>query len=192
MKKAIVLLILFAWAPVALAAHPPLTQTSNIPGLKRVYSEVIFSNSKRLLSTLTSAFRNRVDMSSPLAMEDIQCAMAKLGAGFAQDMMLNPPKGLSPDDIKGLPDAVAHYRALEEQFCRPPPGASVNRGEELVKLFIKRNTEGTSQAKSITKKYESRAEQLADDGSSVSAGQIALAVAIAVAILAKEAVPVLP
>jgi|GEM_PF-5245760 len=192
MLKAIALFLLLTWAPVALAADP-LTESTRIPGLRSSFSRIIYNNSKDLLVNLGRAFRNHVDMKTPLALNDIQCALAKLGAGFVQDMMLNPNPSLTPDDIKGLPDALAHYRALDAEFCGPPPGASTNRGAQLVALFIKRNTEGTPQAKGIHKKYEARAEHLEDnDGPELNSSQVAIAVAIAIAILAKEAVPVLP
>lgn len=193
LKKAIALFLLFTWAPVALAAPSPLTETSSIPGLRSLFSRIIYKNSQDLLVNLGRAFRNRVDMKTPLALEDIQCGLAKLGAGFVQDMMLNPNPDLTPDDIKGLPDALAHYRALEERFCRPPPGASVNRGAELVKLFIIRNTEGTPHAKGIQTKYAKSAVKLESTGGpELTSTQVAMAVAIAIAILAKESVPVVP
>lgn len=191
--KAIALILLLVWAPCALAAHPPLTESTRVPGLRGIFSSIIYKNSKELLVNLGRAFRNHVDMKTPLVTEDIQCALAKLGAGFVQDMMLNPNPSLTPDDIKGLPDALAHYRALENQFCGPPPGASTNRGADLVALFIKRNTAGTPQAKSIQTTYVKSAAKLeANGGPELTSTQVAIAVAIAVAILAKEAVPVLP
>ena len=192
MHKSVSLFLLFllAWPPpLALAHTAPLTDRTAIPGLRQVFARVVFENSARLLGTLQSAFRNHVNVGpkNPLTREEIECGLAKLAAGFVQDLMLNPPAGLTADDIKGLPDALAHYRAREAEWCRPPPGAPSNRGEELVKLFIKRNTEGMPQARAVTEKYSARAEKV--KGVDLTTGDVALAVAIALAIAAKEAVP---
>ncbi|QSQ24885.1 hypothetical protein JY651_08080 [Pyxidicoccus parkwayensis] len=191
MRKAISLFLLFllTWPPLALAGTPPLTEATPIPGLRQVFARVVFQNSARLLGTLQNAFRNHVNVGpkNPLVREEIECALAKLCAGFVQDMMLNPPSVLTPDDVKGLPDALAHYRAREAEWCRPPPGAPSNRGAELVALFIKRNTEGMPQARTVTEKYSARAEKV--KGADLTARDVALAVAVALAIAAKEAVP---
>ncbi|QSQ19290.1 hypothetical protein JY651_28585 [Pyxidicoccus parkwayensis] len=191
MRKALslFLLSLLVWPPVAAAALPPLTDTTPIPGLRQVFARVVFQNSSRLLGTLQNAFRNHVDVGpkNPLKREDIECALAQLGAGFIQDMMLNPPSVMTADDLKGLPDALAHYRAREAEWCRPPPGAPSNRGAELVKLWVKRNTEGMPQARAVTEKYAERAEKV--KGTEMTVGDIALAVAIALAIIAKETIP---
>lgn len=183
------LLSLLLWSPLVSAATPPLTEATPIPGLRQVFARTVFQNSARLLGTLQNAFRNHVNVGpkNPLTREEIECGLARLAAGFVQDMMLNPPSVLTPDDIKGLPDALAHYRAREEEWCRNPPGAPSNRGAELVKLFIKRNTEGMPQARTMTEKYSARAEEV--KGADLTARDVALAVAVALAIAAKEAVP---
>lgn len=191
MHKSIALFLLFlmVWSPLALAGTAPLTGNTPIPGLREVVARVVYQNSARLLNTLQQAFSNHVKAGpkNPLAREEIECGLAKLAAGFVQDMLLNPPSVLTADDINGLPDALAYYRAREEEWCRPPPGAPSNRGAELVKLFIKRNTEGAPQARAMTKTYEARAERV--KGADLTARDVALAVAIAIAIAAREAMP---
>ncbi|RKH12789.1 hypothetical protein D7V97_07415 [Corallococcus sp. CA053C] len=191
MKKTLQLLLaaLLFWSLPAFASLPPLTSTTEVPGLRQPFSGITFNNSKRVLDNLVRAFGKRVGLASASAMteHDTQCGLAKLGAGFVQELMLNTPPGLSADDVAGLPDALAHYRALEAQWCRPPPGAPTNKGAELVKLWIIRVTEGTPQARTMTEKYSARAERL--EGPTITARDVALAVAIGLAILAKEALP---
>ncbi|RKH13777.1 hypothetical protein D7X74_21250 [Corallococcus sp. CA047B] len=182
-------LVCLAFASPAFASLPPLTGASEIPGLRQPFSGITFNNSKRVLDNLVRAFGKRVGVSSgtPMTEHDVQCGLAKLGAGFVQELMLNTPPGFAADDLAGLPDALAHYRALEEQWCRPPPGAPTNKGAELVKLFIIRNTEGVPQARAMTEKYTARAAKL--DGPTFTARDVAIAVAVGLAILAKEALP---
>ncbi|CAM3462656.1 hypothetical protein G4177_06275 [Corallococcus sp. ZKHCc1 1396] len=191
MKKTIQLLLaamLFLSSP-AFASLPPLTGATEVPGLRQPFSGITFNNSKRVLDNLVRAFGKRVGVSSgtPMTEHDVQCGLAKLGAGFVQELMLNTPPGFPADDLAGLPDALAHYRALEAQWCRPPPGAPTNKGAELVRLWIVRITEGTPQARTMTEKYTARAAKL--DGPTFTARDVAIAVAVGLAILAKETLP---
>ncbi|WP_223644443.1 hypothetical protein [Corallococcus sp. EGB] len=191
MKKTLksLLVALLCWSLPAFASpYPPLTPTTEIPGLPQLTARITYNNARSVLNNLVRAFGQRVGLKpgQSLTEADVECAMAKLAAGFIQSLVLDPLPEMSADDVKGARDALAHYRAREEQWCRPPPGGP-NKGAELVKLFIIRNTEGTSQARALTETYSSRAAQL--KAPNITAGDVALAVAVAIAILAKEAVP---
>lgn len=194
MRKYLALFLasLLTWASPAHASFDPLLETTKIPGIRTAISRTVFLNSGRLLAILQTAFQNHVKVGpkNPLVRNEIECAIAKLAQGFIQDMMLNPGAypDLTPDDFKGMPDALANYKARENQWCGPPPNGGVNRGVALVQLFTKRNTEGIPQAREKTEEYASRAKQIKEP--KITAGDVALAVAIGLAIAAREAVPV--
>lgn len=191
MRRFLAVFCLVCFSPLALAATEPLALNTKIPGMRLPISSAILQQGGRLLAMLQTAFQNHVKVGpkAPLVRTEIECAIAKIAAAFVRDMMLNPGgyPDLSPDDFKGLPDALAHYQQREKDWCGPPPGAKTNRGADLVALWVKRNTEGMPQARAMTSKYAERAEKLDAD---MTARDIATAVAIALAIAARELVPV--
>lgn len=185
--------IMFLSSTAGAAEFSPLSVNSKIPGLRQPLSGVTFTNSSRMLGNLISAFGRRVGLKpgEKLADDEVQCALAKIGAMFVKNLMLGEIPGLKSSDVEGFPEALAHYQAREAYFCPkpPPPGVTSNRGAELMKLWTVRVMDESSKArqKELAATYTARA---ADLGYSVTPRDVAMAVAIGLAILAGELAPV--
>ncbi|NBD11853.1 hypothetical protein [Corallococcus silvisoli] len=191
MKKTLqsLLVVLLCWSLPAFATpFSPLNVGTEIPGLRQPFSGITYNHARRLLNNLVAAFGKRVDLKPgvPLTEAEVECAMAQLSTAFVQTLMLGDIPGVPTDDLKAFPDALAHFRAREEYWCRPPPGGP-NKGAELVRLWTIRVTEGTPQAKTLTETYASRAAKYR--WPNVTPKDMAVAVAIALAVAAGELQP---